>query len=32
MQTQCKEILSYNETCVKRALKNRQKKDLNDKW
>ena len=22
----------YNKTCVKRSLKNRQNKDLNDKW
>ena len=25
-------ILKFSETCVKRPLKNRQNKDLNDKW
>ena len=25
-------IIIYSKTCVKRPLKNRQNKDLNDKW
>ena len=28
----CKELRNYSKTCVKRSHKNRQNKDLNDKW
>ena len=28
----CKELRNYSKTCVQQSLKNRQNKDLNDKW